>query len=82
TLALLERLAGGEVADLVILTREGLDAMIGEGRIARASAIDLARSYVGVAVKAGAPHPDIATEAALRTALLGARAVAYSRLGA
>lgn len=82
TLALLQRLRGGEGADLVILTREGLDAMIGEGRVARGSAIDLARSYVGVAVKAGAEHPDIATEAALRTALLGARAVAYSRLGA
>ncbi|WP_076860266.1 substrate-binding domain-containing protein [Bradyrhizobium mercantei] len=82
TLALLERLRGGEGADLVILTREGLDEMIGEGRVAPESAVDLARSYVGVAVKAGAAHPDIATEAALRTALLGARAVAYSRLGA
>ncbi|MCP3412919.1 substrate-binding domain-containing protein [Bradyrhizobium brasilense] len=82
TLALLERLRGGEGADLVILTREGLDEMIGEGRVARESAVDLARSHVGVAVKAGAAHPDIATEAALRAALLGARAVAYSRLGA
>ncbi|WP_342722305.1 substrate-binding domain-containing protein [Bradyrhizobium sp. B097] len=82
TLALLERLRGGEAADLVILTREGLDEMIGEGRVARESVVDLARSYVGVAVKAGAAHPDIASEAALRAALLGARAVAYSRLGA
>ena len=82
TLALLERLRSGEGADLVILTREGLDEMIGEGRVARDSAVDLARSYVGVAVKAGAAHPDIATEASLRAALLGARAVAYSRLGA
>ncbi|MCC8982104.1 substrate-binding domain-containing protein [Bradyrhizobium acaciae] len=82
TLALLERLRGGEAADLVILTREGLAEMIGEGRVARDSAVDLARSYVGVAVKAGAVRPDIATEAALRSALLGARAVAYSRLGA
>lgn len=82
TLALLERLRSGEAADLVILTREGLDAMTGEGRVARESAVDLARSYVGVAVKAGAAHPDIASEAALRAALLGARAVAYSRLGA
>ncbi|WP_420971224.1 substrate-binding domain-containing protein [Bradyrhizobium sp. B120] len=82
TLALLERLRGGEAADLVILTREGLDEMIGESRVARESVADLARSYVGVAVKAGAAHPDIASEAALRAALLGARAVAYSRLGA
>lgn len=82
TLALLERLREGEAADLVILTREGLDEMTGEGRIARDSAVDLARSYVGVAVRAGAAHPDIGSEAALRAALLGARAVAYSRLGA
>ncbi|QOZ34708.1 substrate-binding domain-containing protein [Bradyrhizobium sp. CCBAU 53421] len=82
TLALLERLRGGESADLVILTREGLDGMSGEGRVARGSVVDLARSYVGVAVKAGAAHPDIASEAALRAALLAARAVAYSQLGA
>ncbi|WP_050627608.1 substrate-binding domain-containing protein [Bradyrhizobium viridifuturi] len=82
TLALLERLRGGEVADVVILTREGLEEMIGEVRVTPESAVDLARSYVGVAVKAGAAHPDIATEAALREALLGARAVTYSRLGA
>lgn len=82
TLALLKRLRGGEGADLVILTREGLDEMIAESRVAPESAVDLARSYVGIAVKAGAAHPDIATEAALRAALLGARAVAYSRLGA
>lgn len=82
TLALLERLRAGEAADLVILTREGLIEMTGEGRVAPESVVDLARSYVGVAVKAGAAHPDIASETALRATLLGARAVAYSRLGA
>ncbi|GKQ49213.1 substrate-binding domain-containing protein [Bradyrhizobium sp. Ce-3] len=82
TLALLKRLRDGEKADLLILTREGLDEMIAEGRVVQESAVDLARSYVGVAVKEGAAHPDIASEAALRAALLGARAVAYSRLGA
>lgn len=80
TLALLKRLRAGEAADLVILTREGLDEMIGEGRIIAESAADLARSFVGIAVRAG--HPDIATEAALRRTLLAARSVAYSRLGA
>ncbi|MCS3725703.1 substrate-binding domain-containing protein [Bradyrhizobium betae] len=82
TLALLKRLRDGEAADLVILTREGLDEMIGEGRVVAGSAADLARSYVGIAVRAGQAHPDIATEAALRKALLAARSVAYSRLGA
>jgi len=82
TLALLDRLRSGEAADVVILTREGLDQVAREGRVIADSCVDLARSWVGVAVKDGAAHPDIATEAALRTALLGARAVAYSRLGA
>ncbi|OKO69661.1 substrate-binding domain-containing protein [Bradyrhizobium sp. AS23.2] len=82
TLALLKRLRDGEAADLVILTREGLDEVIGEGRVVAGSAADLARSFVGIAVRAGHAHPDIATEAALRKALLAARSVAYSRLGA
>lgn len=82
TLALLDRLRGGEAADVVILTREGLDELVRESRVAADSCVDLARSYVGIAVKAGAAHPDIATEPALRAALLGARSVAYSRIGA
>ena len=82
TLALLKRLREGEAADLVILTREGLDDVIGEGRVVAESAADLARSYVGIAVRAGHAHPDIATEVALRKAVLAARSVAYSRLGA
>jgi molybdate transport system substrate-binding protein len=82
TLALLDRLRAGEAADVVILTREGLEEVVREGRVASESCVDLARSYVGIAVRAGEPHPDISTEPALRAALLGARAVAYSRLGA
>ncbi|AHY50995.1 substrate-binding domain-containing protein [Bradyrhizobium japonicum] len=82
TLALLKRLRDGEAADLVILTREGLDEMIGEGRVIAEGSVDLARSYVGIAVRAGQAHPDISSEAALRKSLLAARSVAYSRLGA
>jgi molybdate transport system substrate-binding protein len=82
TQALLKRLRDGEAADLVILTREGLDEVIGEGRVVASSAVDLARSYVGIAVRAGRPHPDIGNESALRRTLREARCVAYSRLGA
>src|SRR5216683_8038922 len=81
TLGLLDRLRGGEAADVVILTREGLDELANEGTVAADGRVDLARSYVGIAVKAGADHPDIATESTLRATLLGAR-VAYSRIGA
>jgi molybdate transport system substrate-binding protein len=82
TLGLLDRLRGGEAADVVILTREGLGELASEGTVVADSCVDLARSYVGIAVKAGADHPDIATEPALRATLLGARSVAYSRIGA
>jgi molybdate transport system substrate-binding protein len=82
TVGLLPRLRGGEKADIVILTREGMDELAAEGAVSAASVVDLARSYVGIAVKAGAPHPDIATEAAFRASLLAARSIAYSRIGA
>jgi molybdate transport system substrate-binding protein len=82
TLGLLERLRKGEEADVVILTREGLQELVLEGAVAADSMVDLARSYVGIAVKAGSVHPDIATELSLRKTLLAARSVAYSRIGA
>jgi molybdate transport system substrate-binding protein len=82
TLALLDRLCAGEAADLVILTREGLHEPAEAGTVIAASCVDLARSYVGIAVRAGAAHPDIADEAALRDTLLASRAVAYSQIGA
>ena len=81
-LELLDRLRGGETADVVILTKQGLDDLAGQGSVVASSCVDLARSFVGIAVKAGAAHPDIATEPALRAAMLGARSIAYSRIGA
>src|SRR3954468_21713913 len=72
TLALLERLRGGETADVVILTKEALDDLAAKGTVVAASCADLARSFVGIAVKAGADNPDIATEAELRATLLAA----------
>jgi molybdate transport system substrate-binding protein len=82
TLGLLDRLQKGETADVLILTQEGLAGLAATWSVVAESCIDLARSYVGLAVKAGAAHPDIRTEEGLRATLLGARSVAYSRLGA
>ena len=82
TLGLLARLREGEAADVVILTREGLAGLAANGGVVAESCVELARSFVGLAVRAGAVHPDIVTEAALRTTLLGARSIAYSGLGA
>jgi molybdate transport system substrate-binding protein len=82
TLGLLDRLRNGESADVVILTREGLDGLAAQGSVVAETCVDLARSYVGIAVKAGAGHPDIASIAALRATLLRAESIAYSRIGA
>lgn len=82
TVALLQRLRGGEAADIAILTAQGIDDLTQEGIIQTGTRTDMARSFVGIAVKAGARKPDIATVAALRATLLAARSVAYSRIGA
>ena len=82
TVGLMKRLREGEKADVLILTREGLDELVAEGTVVASSKIDLARSYVGLAVKAGDRHPDISTEKSLVSALLAARSVAYSKIGA
>lgn len=82
TIGLMDRLRGGETADVVILTKQALNELATKATVVAETCVDLARSYVGIAVKAGADQPDIATEAALRETLLGARSVAYSRIGA
>ena len=82
TLGLLDRLRSGEGADVVILTKEALDDLAAKGTVAAESCVDLALSFVGIAVKAGAAHPVISSEPALRATLLAARSIAYSRIGA
>jgi len=82
TVGLLRRLREGERADVLILTREGLDELASEGAVVEASKVDLARSFVGIAVMTGQPHPDISTVAALCKTLVAARSVAYSKIGA
>jgi len=72
------RLARGEATDLVILTTESLAALTAEGRLVPGTRTDLVRSRIGMAVRAGAPRPDISTVDALVRTLLNARSVAYS----
>ena len=72
------RLARGEAADVVILARAALDALVKDGKIVRGTEVDLADSRIGMAVRAGTPRPDIATVEQFRHVLLGAKSIAYS----
>ena len=75
---ILERIQAGESADLVIAPAKLIDQLIALGKIVRGSRADIARSGVGVAVKKGAPRPDIRSGEALKRALLAAKSIAYS----
>jgi molybdate transport system substrate-binding protein len=77
-LDVIDRINGGEVVDLVILSAEPIDALIRAGRLVSGSRTDLGRSPIGVAVRAGAPKPDIGSGDAVKRALLAARTIAYS----
>lgn len=73
-----KRLRAGDDADLVFQAAGAIDELIAGGLVARGSRVDLVRSIIGVAVKAGAPRPDISSEASLRKAVESARAIGYS----
>lgn len=72
------RLDRGEAIDVVIMAGPALDELIKQGKVRAGSRVDLVRSKIGMAVKAGAPHPDISTVEALKRALLAAKSIAYS----
>jgi len=76
--ALKRAIQDGAPFDAAILPRPELDDLIAFGAIARDSAVDVARSTVGLAVRAGAAKPDIGSVDALQRALLQARSIAYS----
>jgi molybdate transport system substrate-binding protein len=72
------RLARGEPADVVIVDGDALDRFAARQLVAPGTRVDLARSAIGMAVRKGAPKPDIATVDALTRALLAAQSIAYS----
>ena len=73
-----KRLRAGEATDLVIMAAKGIDELIAEGLLAKGSRVDLVRSKIGVAVKAGAARPDISSMDSLKRALHAATSIAYS----
>jgi len=78
TSVLQKEIEDGAVFDIALLPRPELDALMQAGRIAADATADVARSTVGLAVRAGTPKPDIATVEALKQTLLNAQSIAYS----
>jgi molybdate transport system substrate-binding protein len=72
------RVQSGEAFDVVVLAADAIDKLVDAGRVLPGSKVDLVRSGVSVAVPAGAPRPDIASEEALKQALLAAATVGFS----
>ena len=71
-----KRVKAGQAFDIVVLTPSGIDGLIADGLVTPGSRVDVAQVGVGVAVRDGAPLPDIGTTAAFRAMLLAAPAVA------
>ncbi len=72
-----KRVQAGEVFDGVVLASNAIDTLIGAGKVV-GRRIDIVNSGVSVAVKAGALHPDIGSEAAVKAAVLAAPTLGYS----
>jgi molybdate transport system substrate-binding protein len=72
----------GEVFDVSILTNGGIDDLIRQGKLAGATRTALVRSAIGVAVRKGAPKPDISTTDTYKKALLSAKSITYVDQGA
>ena len=77
--AIPNRLARGEQADIVILARTALEALVANGKVTGGTEVDLANSRIGMAVRAGASPPDISSVDKLRQVLLNAKSIGYSQ---
>ena len=80
--ALERKIAAGEIFDVAVLNPQPLDALIRQGKIVATSRAVIGRIGLGVAVRAGAPKPDISTVDRFKSALLATRGVAYPGEGA
>ena len=78
TVDIIKRIAGGEVVDIVIVPAGGIDDLIKQGRLATGSRVDFAKSAIGVAIRPGAPKPDISSGDALKASLLAANSIVLS----
>ena len=75
---MMQRLKGGEIVDMMIMSAAALDEIIRAGLVAPEDRFDLATCGIGVAVRAGAPIPDVSSAEALKGAVMAAKSVVYS----
>ena len=80
--SLMSKINANAPADLVTHYPSAVDDLIKQGKVLAGTRTDFARGGVGLAVKSGAPKPDISTPEAFKRAMLAAKSVAYSRAGA
>src|SRR5690349_17622088 len=73
-----KRVERGDALEIVVLASNAIDKLIADRKVLAGSRVDLVKSGVAVAVRAGAPTPDIATEDALKRAVLRACTLSYS----
>jgi molybdate transport system substrate-binding protein len=73
-----QRIQEGETADVMLLSRAALDDLQTQGKVASGSIVNVASSAVAIAVRAGAPKPDISTTDALKRTLLASRSIVYA----
>ena len=76
------QIEGGAAFDLAILTTAGIDDLAKQGKVDAATRTNIARSGVGIGIRAGAPRPDISTTEALKRTLLAAKSVSWAKEGA
>lgn len=75
------RIEKGEAIDITILGTGAIDELIKSGKLVGATRTDVARSSLGVAIKKGAPKPDLSSAESFKKAMLGAKAIAYTEGG-
>ena len=78
---LTKQVESGEAFDVVIVTPSLIKGLVQQGKVVDGSAVNLARVGLGVAVKQGAPKPDISTVEAFKSTMLNAKAIAYTTAG-
>jgi molybdate transport system substrate-binding protein len=74
---LARRLRGGEFADMILVASPELDKLIAEGKVV-GNRVDVSRTGIGIAVRKGAPKPDVSTPEALKRALRAAKSVGHT----